>query len=400
MKMMRFNHQAIMYAFLLTVLATQYGVITVKADNINVPSTKQSLGQRMFFDNNLSLHRTQSCATCHMPTAGFADARDNGVMGAVSMGDDGHSLGDRNAPTITYAMFSPPFGQAADGTYRGGQFHDGRALDLAAQAAKPLINAIEMGLPSKAMAVMRIQENTAYVTAFRQLYGSTIFADVVQAYAAIADSIAAFEHTENFAPFDARYDRFLRGEYQLTEQEELGRTLFFSQQFTNCNLCHQLRNSSRASDEVFSNYTYHNIGVPVNYTVRSLNSVTADHLDLGLLNNPQIVDVQQAGKFKVPTLRNIAVTAPYMHNGVFKDLRTVVLFYNKYNSRSDARQINPETGQRWQIPEMADNLSLEQLETGPALDDRRIDALVAFMETLTDQRYEPLLQAQSSLEMP
>ena len=96
----------------------------------------------------------------------------------------------------------------------------------------------------------------------------------------------------------------------------------------------------------------------------------------------------------MPTLRNVAVTGPYMHNGVFKDLRTVVLFYNKYNTRSPKRQINPETGQQWQPPEVAENLSLKELETGPALDNRRIDALVAFMKMLTDQRYEHLLEEQ------
>jgi cytochrome c peroxidase len=85
-----------------------------------------------------------------------------------------------------------------------------------------------------------------------------------------------------------------------------------------------------------------------------------------------------------------------MHNGVFKDLRTVVLFYNKYNSRSARRQINPETGSNWQPPEVTDNLSLKELETGPALEDKRIDALVAFMKTLTDKRYEHLLTPPTS----
>jgi cytochrome c peroxidase len=81
-----------------------------------------------------------------------------------------------------------------------------------------------------------------------------------------------------------------------------------------------------------------------------------------------------------------------MHNGVFKDLRTVILFYNKYNSKKKSRQINPETGQRWAAPEIADNLATKELETGPGLDDKRIDALVAFLKTLTDKRYEPLLK--------
>jgi cytochrome c peroxidase len=81
-----------------------------------------------------------------------------------------------------------------------------------------------------------------------------------------------------------------------------------------------------------------------------------------------------------------------MHNGVFADLRTVVLFYNKYNSKSAKRQINPETGQTWAAPEVAETLSMDILTDGPALENERIDALVAFMKTLTDQRYEHLLE--------
>ena len=211
----------------------------------------------------------------------------------------------------------------------------------------------------------------------------------------MTDAIAEFEKGDFFSPFDSKYDRYLRGEYTMTPQEELGRTLFFSQQFTNCNLCHQLRTTPNRADETFTNYQYHNIGVPENTHLRHKNGVKA--VDEGLLNNPAVEqDVAARGKYKTPSLRNVAVTAPYMHNGTFKDLRTVILFYNKYNSRSKKRQINPETGKPWRAPEVNENLSLAELETGPALDDKRIDALVAFLETLTDKRYEALLEKQKS----
>lgn len=353
---------------------------------------KAELGQALYFDTNLSANRTQSCATCHAPEAGFADPRDNGVKGAVSLGDDGKSLGDRHAPSAAYAMFSPDFQLGNNGIYKGGQFHDGRENDLAGQAGGPPTNPIEMGLTSKAMAVSRLQENPIYVDNFTALYGNNIFADHDKAYAAMADSIAAFERTELFAPFDSKYDRFLKGEAELTAAEELGRTLFFSQQFTNCNLCHQLKPNPGAEQETFSNYEYRNIGVPVNTAVRAVNGVAADHIDHGLLDNPAVNDPAQDGKFKTPTLRNVAITGPYMHNGVFQDLRTVVLFYNKYNSRSAKRQINPETGEQWAAPEVPQTLDMKELETGPALNDQRIDALVAFMKTLTDKRYEHMLR--------
>lgn len=356
-------------------------------------ATLEELGQALFFDNQLSLNRTQSCATCHDPSTAFADQRGTGVAGAVSLGDDGKSLGDRNAPTAAYAMFSPGFHfDEKVNNWVGGQFLDGREPDLAGQAGGPPLNPIEMGMPDKASVVDRLTENPDYVESMQALFADDLFEDPDTAYDAMTRAIAAFEQTEEFAPFDSKYDRFLRGEEELTDQEELGRLLFFSQQFTNCNLCHQLRRSAIDPRETFSNYEYHNIGVPEHTGLREINGVDADFVDTGLLMNPAVDDPAQAGKFKVPTLRNVAVTGPYMHNGVFEDLRTVVLFYDKYNSVSERRQINPETGESWGKPEVDGTLSIDELESGPALDDQRIDAIVAFLETLTDARYEHLLE--------
>ncbi len=169
--------------------------------------------------------------------------------------------------------------------------------------------------------------------------------------------------------------------------------LFFSSQFTNCSQCHKRNMLGGSEKEVFTNYEYDNIGVPANPTVYAANGKPADR---GLAANPAIggklQELAAAGRFKVPTLRNVAVTGPYMHNGVFKDLRTVILFYDKYNSRSAKRQIDPETGKPWQPPEVPGNIALKELQIGPGLDDRRINALVAFLKTLTDKRYEPLLK--------
>ena len=354
--------------------------------------SKAALGEALYFDINLSKNRTQACATCHDPEFAFVDPRPTAAGRAVSLGDDGESLGDRNTPTAAYARFSPPFHQTAEGAYRGGQFLDGREPDLRGQAGGPPLNPIEMAMPSKAAVVERLKENPAYVEAFAELFGAGIWDDPEVTYEAMRESIAAFEHTPRFAPFDSKYDRYLRGKAKFTDQEELGRVLFFSQQFSNCNQCHQLHKSQIAQTETFSNYEYHNIGIPTNETARAVNGVPADHVDRGLLDNPAVSDPAQAGKFKVPTLRNVAVTGPYMHNGVFDDLRTTVVFYNKYNSKAPASQTNPETGQPWRPPEVDGTLSLKELEHGPALDDQRIDALVAFLKTLTDRRYEHLLE--------
>lgn len=348
--------------------------------------TVEALGESLFFDTNLSANRTQACATCHDPESGFADPR-----GMASIGDDGASFGDRNAPTLTYAALTPEFGRNKDGRWHGGQFWEGRAARLEDQAGGPPLNPIEMGMPDKASVVDRLKENESYVAAFGSLYGEGTLDDADAGFAAMTAALAAFERTGQFQTFDSKYDRYLRGDAKLTSEELLGETLFFSQQFTNCNMCHQLNERPGAEGETFTNYQFFNIGVPRNPDLRALNGIGMDVLDAGLGAHPKLKEDGHRGKFKVPTLRNVAVTAPYMHNGVFEDLRTVVLFYNKYNSVSEARQINPETGEPFGPPPVPETLAEVELTEGPALKDREIDAIVAFLKTLTDARYEHLL---------
>lgn len=347
----------------------------------------EELGRALFFDTNLSANRTQACASCHDPNFAFADPR-----GMASPGDDGESLGDRNAPTAAYASFSPEFHRDENGEWIGGQFLDGRAATLEEQAGGPPLNPIEMGMPDKASVVERLRENPDYVVDFAAVFGPDVLDNTDAAYESMTEAIAAFERTGELSTFDSKYDRFLRGEAKLTDKEELGRLLFFSQQFTNCNQCHQLAASAIDPHETFSDYRFHNIGVPENRALREMNGAKPGTVDGGLLDNPLVEDNAQRGKFKTPTLRNVAVTAPYMHNGVFKDLRTVVLFYNKYNTKNPERLINPETGEPFVEAEVPENLSEKELTHGPALDDKRIDALVAFLKTLTDKRYEDLIQ--------
>ncbi len=351
-----------------------------------------ALGELLFFETDLSKNGTQACATCHDPQTGFTDPRDNGVEKMASLGDNGHSIGDRQAPSAAYALFSPAFHKTKEGKYKGGQFWDGRAATLADQAGGPPLNPAEMGIKDETAVIARLKTNPEYVSRFKANFGDGIFNDSKKAYAAMTKAIEAFEQTAEFAPFDSKYDRYLRGEVKLSDQEELGRVLFFSQQFTNCNICHQLQKTPGTQKETFTNYEYHNIGVPVNTALRNKTGVGKGAVDDGLLANPAVNEDSERGKYKVPTLRNIAITAPYMHNGVFKDLRTVIKFYNKYNSRSPNAQINPETGQDWGPAEVAETLSEKDLKVGDALDEKRINALVAFLKTLTDKRYEHLLE--------
>ncbi|KAA0445845.1 MAG: c-type cytochrome [Candidatus Thioglobus sp.] len=350
---------------------------------------EQSLGRQLFFDPILSNQQTQSCSTCHNPNFAFIDNRDNGVYGAASKGDDGKSLGDRNTPSAAYAMFSPEFHfNKKTQQWVGGQFLDGREKDLKGQAGGPPLNPIEMNMPSKKSLIKRFQNHPIYSVKFREIYGKNIFANPEKAFDAMAQSIGEFEKTKIFAPFDSKYDRYLAGKYQLTDLEDLGHSLFFSNNNTNCATCHQLKKHNDAEAEVFSNYEYHNIGVPINTALRAKNGVS--EIDHGLLANPQISNPEQDGKFKTPSLRNVAITAPYMHNGVFKELETVILFYDKYINKK--RIINPETKKHWAAAEVPKTINFEVLKTGKKLSDRKVSALVAFLKTLTDKRFEHLLK--------
>lgn len=360
---------------------------------------EQALGQLLFFDKNLSKNKTQSCSTCHDPNHAFIDSRLNvtsaskDTPAAVSLGDDGVSLGVRNSPTAAYANQAPEFHKdKKTNAFVGGQFLDGRALNLAEQAGAPFLEATEMNMPSKQAVITRLRKNPMYVERFTHVYGEGSLDHTEQAYERVKKAISAFERSDFFAPFDSKYDQFLRGEYDLSVLEDLGRTLFFSNNNVSCASCHLLKKEDDAR-EPFTNYQYHNIGVPKNPQLAKRVPSLRNDVDHGLLDNPKVnKDKAQDGKFKVPTLRNVAVTAPYMHNGVFKDLETVVLFYDKFNNSQ--RKINPETQKPWASAEVPDTVDLALLK-GKKMTQRKVDALLAFMKLLTDKRYEHLLEPTS-----
>jgi cytochrome c peroxidase len=178
---------------------------------------------------------------------------------------------------------------------------------------------------------------------------------------------------------------------KLTKDEDEGRTLFFSS-LTNCSSCHLQDTSISSRRETFTSYRYFNIGIPANQAVRKVNGQPAGHIDRGLRDNPAVNDDAQSGKFRVPSLRNVAVTAPYMHNGVFRDLHTAIFFYNQHLVKNAQNAINPETGQAWGPPEVPATVDRDKLSLGQPLGEDRIALIIAFLKTLTDQRFEPLLK--------
>ena len=346
----------------------------------------KALGEVLFFDKSISFNKTQSCSTCHSPDTAFVDQRKNSANQMVSEGDNPHLHGNRNANTALYAMFSPDFHfDEKIQDYVGGQFWDGRAKDLAEQAGGPPVNPVEMGMPDKKSIVERLKANSIYYKAITDIYGESIWADTDKIYAIMEKAIAEFEKHELFAQFSSKYDRTLKGEAELTALEAEGKALFFDKTRTNCSNCHQSSEANSAK-ETFTNYRYYKIGVPSNQALIKLNKLAADYVDNGLLDNPMVKgDEKQKGKFKVPTLRNIGVTAPYMHNGVFRDLKTVLLFKDSFNNPN--RKVNPETGKAWDKAEYAQTINPDVLKAKP-LTDEEINALEAFLKTLTDEAYE------------
>jgi len=318
-------------------------------------SAQEKMGRHLYQDKNLSWNSTQSCATCHHRSAGFADptnSRDpENTM--VSLGDDGFSLGGRNAPTAAYCGYSPILIQDENGEWFGGMFWDGRMTGeilgdpLAEQAQGPPLNPVEMNMPDLETVVARVFE-ADYAHLFIEAYGYDFFTDPVAAYDEIARLIAAYERSAELNRFSSAFDNGT-----LTATEARGLAAF---QKAQCDSCHSLATPPGAPGPVFTTYGYANIGVPRNVIVNP-------NPDLGL----GYVKEGQNGKFKIPTLRNIAQTAPYSHNGYFATLAEMVRFH------LDREGLEPDV-----LENLIDPVTVE-------LKEREIADIVAFLSALTDQ---------------
>lgn len=323
-------------------------------------STMEQLGKIMFQDKDFSLNATQSCQTCHHRSAGFADptnSRDPYHL-VVSLGDDGVSVGGRNAPSAAYAGYSPVLQQDDAGNYFGGMFWDGRATGwtlndpLAEQAQGPPLNPVEMNMPDKE-SVVQVVRDSGYANLFVQVFGVNSLVDTQAAYDDISRAIAAYERSAEVQKFNSRFDQD-----NLSEKEANGLALFEN----NCARCHSTEDVT-GRGPLFTNHGYANIGVPANPLL------DGNPVDLGLggfLNN-----TSQNGKFKIPTLRNVARTAPYSHNGYFATLKDIIQFKNTRDSGA------------WEAPEVSENLNTSDLgDLG--LSDQQVEDIAAFLTALTD----------------
>lgn len=354
-------------------------------------SPMAQLGQKIFQDRRLSANGTQSCASCH--DAANAHAPSNHLV--VQLGDDGVSVGGRVAPSMRYLVYNRAFRIEADGTPAGGFFWDGRASSLAEQAKGPFLNAKEMG-NADAAAVVRSLSAATYAAEFQALFGADIFTRPDDAFERIALALQAYQKEDSdFAPFSSKYDAFLRGRTRLSDAELRGLALFNSPAKGNCAACHPSAMGADGSFPLFTDFSYDALGVPRNQSAPStwgdLGLCASQAIDA--LNLSTAAREALCGKFKVPSLRNVAVRQAYFHNGRFTDLREVLTFYVQ-------RDTNPE---RWyldgsqavdvkfnDLPAYAGNVNRSEapynrpLGGTPALDAAEIEDLLAFLQTLTD----------------
>ena len=283
--------------------------------------TKEELGRKLFFDNILSKDNTINCSSCHNPDHAFADTT------TFSVGIGG-KLTSRNSPGLTNLSARTHF------------FWDGRATSLEEQALGPITSPDEMGLPIEE-AVDRLNKNEFYANAFKKIFKAAPNKDN------LLKAIAAFERTLETS--NSPYDRYINGDDNAMSAAAVrGRSIFIGK--GNCNNCH--------SGEDFTADRFKSIGL---YNGKDLN----DPGRFGITKDSTVL-----GDFKIPGLRNVAVTAPYMHNGKFKSLRSVVEYYN-----------NPSAVVKDNINR---DLSLEQPLN---LSNQEMEDVVEFLKALTDDRF-------------
>jgi cytochrome c peroxidase len=283
---------------------------------------KEELGKLLFFDPVLSKDYTISCASCHKPDHAFADTT------AVSRGV-ARKKGSRNTPSAMNVSLLSSF------------FWDGRAADLEEQALAPIENISEMNLPLKE-ALGRLKNNKKYCRLFEEAFNSKPTAKN------LAEAIAAFERTleTSESPFDNW--KFSDDSNAVSDNVKRGFALFSGK--GKCTSCHFGSN--------FTNNEFRNIGL--------FNAKNLKDSGRSLISGKK----EDAGKFKTPGLRNVAVTAPYMHNGMFKTLRQVIDFYN------DPGKVVPNAVNR-------DSLLAKPL--GLTVQEKK--DIEAFLFSLTDKRF-------------
>jgi cytochrome c peroxidase len=392
----------------------------------------EQLGKSVFFDQRLSLHGNQSCASCHAPQVGWTgDLSLVNAGRAVYEGSVNGLFSNRKPPTVAYAT-APVFHMTIEddaALFVGGHFWDGRATGerlgdpIADQAQGPFVNPVEQALPDTGCVVRRVCVANYPVTLESQYPGSCAIVwpadiDAWVAHGHIADettersasnlaydhittAIAAYERSREVNPFSSKFDRSLAGEAVLSREEQAGLELFAGR--GKCSACHPLDKGPHGEAPLLTDFTFDNLGIPRNpenpwYRAASnpAGVAWADHgLGAFLSTRPEWRQLAAAniGKQKVPTLRNVdrrpdgAFVKAYMHNGYFKSLRGLVHFYNTRDVKAACPEPLPErealARNCWPAPEVLANMNRDELGN-LGLSEAEERAIVAFMRTLSD----------------
>ena len=368
-------------------------------------TAKETLGKFIFFDENFSANKNQSCATCHDPKAGWTGADSSiNAHGAVYEGSIPGAFGNRKPPSSAYATQSPILHVDKKGLFTGGNFWDGRATGerlgspAAEQALGPFLNPMEQALEEPSDVVDKVCNSDTYRPLFKEVWGEEACNDVNQAYDYIGYSIAAYEASPQVNAFTSKYDYSLPGKAKLTQEERRGLTLFKGK--GKCAKCH----TSDGRAPLFTDYTFDNLGIPKNpENPATIADATWADPGLGgyLASLPEDAPFRayaeaNMGKHKVPTLRNVdlrpslegvPVVKAYGHNGYFKTLEGIVHFYNTRDvlpaCTGDYTEAQALAANCWPAPEVEANLNTRELgNLGLSADEEA--AIVAFLKTLSD----------------
>ncbi len=352
-----------------------------------------SIGRALFFDASLSEPAGTSCASCHDPKQGYAG--DNGSDLGTPRGSRGGHYARRSTPSVLYLRFVRRMHMVWDDDSElpeafGGFFWDGRADSIAELVRQPMLNPDEMGNRGVHQVTSKIAR-ARYADALRAEFDDA-FANDERTMRAIGLCLEAFLTSRALSPFSSKYDDYVRGTSQLTAREARGLALFRDMDKGACSACHRLDPSSGLPESsMFTDYGYDIVAVPRNRALP--HNRDAKHFDLGLCEreDPRMHtdDPWYCGAFRTPSLRNVALRRHFMHNGVFTSLHEVVRFYAT-RSTEPARWYGThkfdDLPSRHHKNVNADMPPYNQPEgESPRLDEDEIDAIVAFLQTLTDR---------------
>ncbi|MFN8671478.1 MAG: cytochrome c peroxidase [Candidatus Sericytochromatia bacterium] len=346
-------------------------------------SEKEFLGKIIFNDKNLSEPRGQSCSSCHDPSNAYAANKQN-MLNGMSFGANKEIFGKRNAPTIMYLKNLPDLHlelneETKEFDYIGGAFLDGSAKNLEEQVFGPLLSKLEMNNGTKENIINKIK-NDGYEDKFKKIYGSKSLDSTDSAVKNIQDAIVAYEKSIELNKFTSKFDYFVKGKVNLSDSEKRGFDLFKDKNKGNCAACHVIE-EDKNKNSIFTDFSYDNLGVPKNtkspfYKMKkNFNKDESFFIDKGLGETEKINDKKHFGRFRTPTLRNIELTAPYMHNGVFETLEEVVKFYNT--------ACEPDNPDKFDPPEIEENRNCDEIGK-LKLSKEEINDIVNFLKTLTD----------------